>query len=178
MGNPGVSNSIFDADALLKISPITINGRWYRTVKYKRRKQVKSTRGSSIVEGRYHTTDKDSVLYLSDSPSLSMDESTKAFKTVPIKDSAWYTATFNVELSRVLDLTDPKILGRLSIMPTDMVQPKPMGYRLPQQIAEKARASGFEAILAPAARPGTAGKNLVVFVEVVATTGGTVDLAN
>ncbi|HUU03851.1 MAG TPA: RES family NAD+ phosphorylase [Myxococcota bacterium] len=172
-----MSNASFDG-ALQKTSPTTINGRWYRTVKYKRRRQVSSTKGSSIVEGRYHTTDKDSVLYLSDYPSLSMDESTQAFKTVPIKDSAWYTATFNVELSQVLDLTDPKILGRLGIMPTDLVQPKPMGYRLPQQLAEKARASGFEAILAPSARFGTSGKNLVVFVEVVANTGGTVDLAS
>ena len=169
-----MSNAGFDANAIEKLSPRTLKGRWYRTVKYKRRKQVDSPEGSSKVEGRYHTTDEDMAVYLSDSPTLSMNESTKAFQTVPIKESAWYTATFDVGLSRVLDLTDPEILGGLGIAPADLVQPKPGGYRLTQEIAQNARTNGFEAVLAPTARPGMSGKNLVVFLEVVAETGGTV----
>jgi RES domain-containing protein len=172
-----VSNAGFDANALKKLSPRNIKGRWYRTVKDKRRNQADSPEGSSQVEGRYHTADEDLVLYLSDSPTLSMNESTKVFQTVPIKESAWYTATFKVELSRVLDLADPKILKYLSITPTDLVQPWPRGYRLPQAIAKKARATGLEAILTPTARPVMSANNLVVFLEVVADTGGTIALA-
>lgn len=177
MGNPRVSDAGFEANALQKLVPKTLKGRWYRTVKNKYRKKVESPEGSSNVEGRYHTTDVDMALYLSDSPTLSMNESSKAFQTVPLKESAWYTATFEVELKHVLDLTDPKALIDLGVTPADLVQPKPVGYRLTQEIAKEARANGFEAVLAPTARPGMSGKNLVVFLEVVAESGGTVDLA-
>jgi RES domain-containing protein len=172
-----VSNAGFDGNALQKLVPKTLKGRWYRTVKNKYRKKVDSPEGSARVDGRYHTTDEDMVIYLSDSPTLSMNESSKAFQTVPLKESAWFTATFKVDLKRVLDLTDPDSLNRLGVTPADLVQPKPGGYRLPQEIAKEARANGFEAMLAPTSRPGMSGKNLVVFLEVVDESGGTVDLA-
>jgi len=172
-----VSDAGFDPNALQKLVPKTLKGRWYRTVKNKYRTKVESPEGSARVDGRYHTTEVDMVIYLSDSPTLSMNESSKAFQTVPLKQSAWFTATFTVELKRVLDLTDPEVLNRLGVTPADLVQPKPVGYRLPQEIAEKARANGFEAILAPTARPGMSGKNLVVFLEVVDESGGTVALS-
>ena len=172
-----MSDAGFDANALQKLVPKTLKGRWYRTVKNKYRRKVDSPEGSARVDGRFHTTDEDMVIYLSDSPTLSMNESSKAFQTVPLKNSAWFTATFKVNLKRVLDLTDPEVQGRLGVTPADLVQPKPGGYRLPQEIANEARANGFEAILAPSARPGMSGKNLVVFLEVVDETGGTVELA-
>jgi RES domain-containing protein len=177
VGNPRVRDAGFDSNALQKLVPKTLKGRWYRTVKNKYRTKVKSPEGSAKVEGRYHTTDVDMVIYLSDSPTLSMNESSKAFQTVPLKESAWYTATFTVELKRVLDLTDPEALSRLGVTPADLVQPKPGGYRVPQEIAKEARANAFEAILAPTARPGMSGKNLVVFLEVLADSGGTAALA-
>jgi len=96
---------------------------------------------------------------------------------VPLKESAWYTATFIVKLARVLDLTDPKVLDRLGVTPADLVQPKPGGYRLTQEIAKEARANGFKAVIAPTARPGMSGRNMVVFLEVVADTRGTAALA-
>ncbi|MBW2701107.1 MAG: RES family NAD+ phosphorylase [Deltaproteobacteria bacterium] len=173
-----MKKTIFDDKTFQKLSPESIKGRWYRTVKYKRLKQVGNPLGSSMVEGRYHTTAEDSVLYLSDSPALCMSESTKIFQTVEIKDSAWYTATFKVKLSHVLNLTDPKILKRLSITPADLVQPRPGGYNLTQRIATKARTTGFEAILVQTARPGLSGNNLVVFLEVVANTKGIVAVAS
>jgi RES domain-containing protein len=172
-----VSDAGFDPNALQKLVPITLSGRWYRTVKNKYRNKVDSPEGSARVDGRYHTTDVDMVVYLSDSPTLSMNESSKAFQTVPLKQYAWYTATFSVELKHVLDLTDPEVLSRLGVTPADLVQPKPGGYRLPQEIAARARANGFEAILAPTARPGMSGKNLVVFLDVLEESGGTVELA-
>ncbi len=167
----------FDADSFRKIAPRTIKGRWYRTVKDKYRGQVNSPAGSSLVEGRYHSTREDMVLYLSDSPALSMNESTRVFQTVPIKESAWYTATFVVDLSRVLDLTDAKVLEQLGVTSSSLVQPGPGGYRLTQKVASMARSSGFEAILAPTARPGVSGNNLVVFLEVVGGSKGKIVLS-
>ncbi len=144
-----------------------MKGRFYRTVSDVRRAQVASPVGSSKVGGRYHTVSEDQVLYLADSPTLSMGEATQIFRTVPIDRAAWYTATFEVGLEQVLDLTAPKVLGRIEITLADLVQPGPPGFRLPQTIATAARGRGFTAILAPTARPGLQVANLVVFFDVV-----------
>lgn len=171
-----MSRSVIDVEVLRALTPRGIEGRWYRTVKYKRR-QVDSPAGSARVAGRYHTTDEDQVLYLSDTPALSVNESTRLFQTVPLGESAWYTATFEIGLARVLDLADQRIVERLGLTTADLVQPRPGGYLLTQAVARQARAAGFEAIRAPSARPGLSGSNLVVFLEVVEETGGVVSLA-
>ena len=145
-----------------------MKGRFFRTVSDVRRAQVASPVGSSKVDGRYHTVSEDQVLYLADSPTLSMGEATQIFRTVPIDRAAWHTATFEVGLEKVLDLMAPKVLGRIEITLADLVQPGPPGFRLPQTIATAARGRGFTAILAPTARPGLQGANLVVFLDVVA----------
>ena len=177
MGHPRVSHPGIDVEALRAQVPRRIEGRWYRTVKDKRRRQVESPAGSAVVAGRYHTTDEDQVLYLSDSPGLSVNESTRLFQTVPLRESAWYNATFEIGLARVLDLADPRIVERLGLTTADLVQPRPGGYLLTQAIARQARAAGCEAIRAPSARPGISGSNLVIFLEVVEETGGVVSLA-
>ena len=162
--------------ALRGIRGRSIQGRFYRTVSDAWRKQVASPIGSSKVDGRYHTAIEDQVLYLSESPTLSMGEATQIFRTVPIERAAWYTATFEVNLKRVLDLTVPKMLDRLEVTLADLVQPGPPGFRLPQTIATAARGRGFTAILAPTARPGLQGSNLVVFLEVLSDPGASVRL--
>jgi len=116
----------------------------------------------------------DQVLYLSDSPTLSMGEATRIFGTVPAMEAAWYTATFEIELKRVLDLTDPTVLTRLSLSPADLLQPAPSGFKLPQAVAAEARTRRFNGILAQTARPRMPGANLVVFLEMVVESGGTV----
>lgn len=175
MGHPWVNGRI-DRGALRKWRGRSVRGRFYRTVSDTRRKQVASPLGSSKVDGRYHTAIEDQVLYLSDSPTLSMGEATQVFRTVPIKRPAWYTATFEVDLKKVLDLTAPKVLGRLEITVADLVQAGPPGFRLPQSIATAARDRGFTAILAPTARPGLHGSNLVVFLEVLTDLGASIRL--
>ena len=154
----------------------SVTGRFYRTVSDTWRKRVTSPLGSSKVDGRYHTAIEDQVLYLSDSPTLSMGEATQIFRTVPIRKAAWYTATFEIDLKRVLDLTSPTVLSRLEITPADLVQPGPTGFRLSQTIATAARGRGFTAILAPTARPGLQGSNLMVFLEVLTDPGASVRL--
>jgi RES domain-containing protein len=169
-----VIGSGLDADTLKRLRGRSVKGRFYRTVSDRWRKQAASPVGSSKVDGRYHTAAEDQVLYLSESPTLSMGEATRIFETVPIKETAWHTAAFEIELKRVLDLTDPNVLERLGLSPADLLQQGPSGFKLPQTIATEARARGFNGILAPAARPGIQSANLVVFLEVVARSGGSV----
>ncbi len=170
MGHPRVNG------ALRRLRGRSVKGRFYRTVSDAWRNQVASPHGSSKVDGRYHTAVEDQALYLSDSPTLSMGEATQIFRTVPVKKAAWYTATFEIDLKRVLDLTAPTVLSRLEITLADLVQGGPPGFRLPQTIATEARSRGFTAILAPTARPGLKGSNLVVFLEVLADPGVSVRL--
>ncbi len=154
MGHPWLNGPGFDGGALRRLRGRSVEGRFFRTVSDARRKQVASPIGSSRVDGRYHTAIEDQVLYLSDSPTLSMGEATQIFRTVPIKRAAWYTATFEVDLKRVLDVTSPTVLSRLGISLADLVQAGPPGFSLPQAIASEARIRSFTAILAPTARPG------------------------
>jgi RES domain-containing protein len=169
-----VNHPAFDAEGLKRLRGRSIKGKFFRTVAGRWRRQVDSPVGSSKVDGRYHTAVEDQVLYLSDSPTLSMGESTRIFGTVPIKETAWHTATFEVDLNRVLDLSEPGVLARLGLSTADLLQPGPSGFRLPQAIATEARASGFNAILAPTARPGMHGANLAVFLENVTRSTGRV----
>lgn len=174
MGYPRVSLVRFDSSTLLKIHGREILGKFYRTVKDKHRSKTDSPIGSSRVDGRYHTAAEDEVLYLSETPTLCMNESTQVLKSVPLKDAAWHTATFVVELTKVLDLTSGKVLSSLGITPADLMQPRPGGYRLTQAVATASRVQGFEALLAPTARPGLSGNNLTAFLEVITRTGGMV----
>ena len=107
MGHPWVNL------ALRRLRGRSVKGRFYRTVSDGWRKQIASPLGSSKVDGRYHTAVEDQALYLSDSPTLSMGEATQIFRTVPIRKTAWYTAAFEIDLKRVLDLTAPRVLDRL-----------------------------------------------------------------
>ena len=176
MGHPWVNGPGFDSTLLGKLRGSSIRGRFFRTVSDTWREQVASPLGSSKVDGRYHTAIEDQALYLSESPTLSIGEATQVFRTVPIKKAAWHTATFEVNLTRVLDLTAPKVLGRLEITIVDLVQPGPQGFRLPQTIATAARGKGFTAVLAPTARPGLQGANLVIFLEVLTDPSASVRL--
>lgn len=176
MGHPWLNGPGFDGGALLRLRSRSVKGRFYQTVSDARRKQVASPIGSSKVDGRYHTAVEDQALYLSDSPTLSMGEATQIFRTVPIKKAAWYTATFQVDLKRVLDLTSPTVLSRLEITLADLVQPGPQGFRLSKSIATEARSRGFTAILAATARPGLQGANLVIFLEVLTDLGASIRL--
>jgi RES domain-containing protein len=169
-----VNHGGFDADDLDNERGRSVRGRFYRTVSDRYRTEVASPIGSSKVDGRYHTQAEDQVLYLSDSPTLSMAEATRILTTVPLPDTAWHTATFEVDLKRVLDLTDKAALARLALSPADLLQPAPVGLKLPQAIATAARGRGFDGVLAPSARPGMPGVNLVIFLEVAGASGGSV----
>jgi len=170
-----VSPDRFETTVLSKIRGRKVAGRFYRTVLARYRDRLDDPIGSSRVDGRYHTTAEDQVLYLSDSPTLCMGEATRILSTVPLKEAAWHTGTFTVELTRALDLTSSQTLDRLGITVVDLVQPRPGGFRLTQALATAARGQGFEGLLVQTARPGLSGNNLVVFLEVVEKTGGTVE---
>ena len=164
----------FDSAVVAAQPGVAVVARYFRTVADRWRDQVASAVGSSRVDGRYHTAAEDRVLYLSSSPQLSMAEAARLFRTVPAARAAWFTCAFAVDLRRVLDLTSPEVLGRLGLTAAGLVQPGPSGFKLPQAVAAAARAAAFDALVAPSARPATTGHNLVIFLEVLSATGGSV----
>ena len=69
-------------------------------------------------------------------------------------------ARIQVELHRVLDLTDPGTLAALDLRPEDLVGDD---WQRTQRLGAQARAAGFEGLLVPsAAGPGD---NLVIFPD-------------
>ncbi len=68
---------------------------------------------------------------------------------------------FEVELERVIDLTDPKQCEDLGIEPDDLLDDN---HAIPQSVAKRLRRKGVQAILVPSARDHD-GKNMVLFLE-------------
>ena len=68
---------------------------------------------------------------------------------------------FEVDLERVIDLTDPKQCEDLGIEPDDLLKDN---HAIPQSVAKRLRRQGVQAILVPSARHH-AGKNMVLFLE-------------
>ena len=68
---------------------------------------------------------------------------------------------FEVDLERVIDLTDPKQCEDLGIEPDDLLKDN---QAIPQSVAKRLRRQGVQAILVPSARDH-AGKNMVLFLE-------------
>ncbi len=68
---------------------------------------------------------------------------------------------FEVDLERVIDLTDLKQCEDLGIEPDDLLADN---HAIPQSVAKRLRRKGVEAILVPSARDHD-GKNMVLFLE-------------
>lgn len=71
-----------------------------------------------------------------------------------------------VEIDKVLDLTNPKVLKQLDISDADdivdLIQGNPNAYDTTQVIGHIARSRGFKGIIAPSAHGG---KNFISFKE-------------
>ena len=71
---------------------------------------------------------------------------------------------FEVDLERVIDLTDPKQRADLDIEPNDLLEDTEDTHAIPQSVAKRLRRKGIEGILVPSARDHD-GKNMVLFLE-------------
>jgi RES domain-containing protein len=128
-----------------------------------------SSRGSELNGGRYNLPGTKGVLYASLDKVTAVAEIAKGLKTRGINPEEygpddWWAYELQLTASRVLDLTDQKVLEALQISAAALVADAP---DLTRRIGRQALDAGYDAIIAPsAAREG--GKNLVIFLSAAA----------
>lgn len=156
-------------------SAIEFSGVCYRSVsqKFATQKSVTSATGSLITGGRYNLKGAFEVLYLAVDVHTCTEEVTRSMQVSEfvIADSLPRTTiAIEVKLSRVLDLTDDKILKQLAVSTavlknTDWknIQNNDGREAVTQEIGRYARDAGFEALLVPSSV--WKGKNLDIFSD-------------
>ena len=136
------------------------------------KRDVASTKGSKIKGGRYNIKNKFGVLYLSCDSHTCLEEASRTRQKLAIDIANELPKTvigFEVELTKVLNLTDSKIRQKLGIKVSDLTQTdwekiQALGLEaITQTIGRLARQAGFEAILVPSSV--WQGKNLDVFPD-------------
>jgi RES domain-containing protein len=162
---------------------ISVDGHYcFRNVetKYANQYDIRVTYGSWLNGGRYNVGGGLGVLYLSNEPTTSMEETTKFTQNCSL---SYHNAlkncssvfplvfvTFDIKLSKVLNLTDKDNLDKLAISEelltsTDWkIEQLRDGEAKTQVIGRLARKVGFEAILSPSACCEK-GNNLNIFCE-------------
>jgi RES domain-containing protein len=156
-------------------SAIEFSGVCYRSVsqKFATRKSVTSAAGSLITGGRYNLKGAFEVLYLALDVHTCTEEVTRSMQVSEfvVADSLPRTTiAIEVKLSRVLDLTDSRILRELGVSAavlagTDWknIQNNHGREAITQEIGRYAREAGFEALLVPSSVWN--GKNLDIFPD-------------
>ena len=127
-----------------------------------------SSRGSELNGGRYNMPGTKGVLYASFDEATAVAEVSKGLRArgINIADYAlddWWAYELELTSTRVLDLTDPKVLEKLQIRADAIVGDQ---LTVTRQVGEEALAQGFEAIVAPSA--AHEGKNVVIFLTATA----------
>lgn len=154
---------------------IKFEGVGYRSVsqRYATRHDIASVRGSIIAGGRYNFKGTFGVLYLSADIHTCIEEATRATQRREFEVAAGLPRTtigVRVKLTKVLDLTDPKILRRIGVSQRILknidwqhIQNSRNEEAITQSIAKYARDAGFEGLLVPSAVCD--GKNIDIFTD-------------
>jgi RES domain-containing protein len=151
----------------------------FRSVKQKfaNLQDILSAQGSLFTGGRYNFVGDFGVLYLACDPHTCLEEVTRAATAGGFRAAENFPRTFigiRVRLSRVLDLTSPRMRRRLGVskqllVATNWERIQDEGEEATTQaIGRLARSAGFEAILTPSA--AWAGNNLNIFLDKVLST--------
>jgi RES domain-containing protein len=124
-----------------------------------------STLGSKLNGGRYNAPGVDGVLYASLEKATAVAEITKGLTARGINPDAfgprdWWLYEIELDVNKVLDLTDPKVLAHLQINADSIIGDD---VHLTRQIGKQAIDAGFQAILAPSATHH--GKNVVILLR-------------
>ncbi|HEX8495374.1 MAG TPA: RES family NAD+ phosphorylase [Pyrinomonadaceae bacterium] len=146
----------------------------FRNVKHKfaNLQDILSTRGSFETGGRYNFAGAFGVLYLACDAHTCLEEVTRVTRSGNFSAAMNFPRTFigiKVKLSKVLDLTDPRMRRRLGVSRAMLVETnwelaQSQGSEvITQSLGRLARAAGFEAVLTPSA--AWAGNNLNIFPE-------------
>lgn len=150
-------------DKLKSISPIPLAIECYRG--FRKGNNPLSTINSFNSSGRWHIKEKFGAIYTGESQEICSEEILRQFEGV-IPKYEYKLSKFNISLSKVLDLTDPKILKSLNIEEEELTSGKgtdPETVFTPNSIADSAYDIGYEAIIAPSATGS--GKVIIIYPD-------------
>ena len=149
-----------DLQAFFRTAPVMeFSGTVYRICPARYRRNLVSMRGSFLHGARYNIRGYFGALYTSLSQAAARREMTRYFTVPPI--DGFVEASIGLRLSRVVDLTNRKLLRRAGIEWEQLIEAR---FPITQEIGLRAWENGVEALLAPsAANPEE--HNLAVFLD-------------
>jgi RES domain-containing protein len=149
-----------DLRAFFLTAPVgEFSGTVYRICLLRYAGNAVSMRGAFAHGARYSIRSYFGALYTSLSLDTARREVARYFIVPPIE--AFVEASIHLRLTRVVDLTNRRLLKRAGIRQEDLIAP---AYTVPQEVGLRAWEAGIEALLVPSAAGATHG-NLVVFLD-------------
>jgi RES domain-containing protein len=153
---------------------VPFEGVCFRSVKqrFANQQDILSAQGSLFTGGRYNLAGAFGILYLACDPHTCLEEVTRTTTAGGFRAAESFPRTFigiKVRLSKVLDLTNPRMRQRLGIskkllVTTNWERIQDEGREAnTQALGRLAKAAGFEAILTPSAAWN--GNNLNIFPD-------------
>jgi RES domain-containing protein len=149
-----------DLQAFFRTAPVAaFSGTVYRICPARFGRNVASMRGSFLHGARYNIRGYFGALYTSLSRESARREMSRYFTVPPL--GGFVEASIALRLSRVVDLTNRKLLRRAGIAGEQLIESR---FLITQEIGLRAWENGVEALLAPsAANPQE--HNLAVFLD-------------
>ena len=148
------------SERLRKIKPKRFQAKVYRILARHYQRQPLSLQGSLGLGGRYNPPYQFGALYCGLNEAVCWAEIEKKHEG-PIRRERFKLIPLHVRLTKVLDLTDLELLGRLQVAPEALTDPTDHSFT--RRIAHETREAGFEGILASSsAGPGTI---LAIFMD-------------
>ena len=149
-----------DLQAFFRTVPrIEFHGVVHRICTYPYRDSVCSMRGSWLHGARYNLKNHFGALYTSLELTTAQAEAGRYFTVPP--DCGFVAAALTLQLSRVVDLTDIRLLRRVRIPRSRLIADD---HAVCQEFGWRAWEGGVEALLVPSAAVPKA-KNLVIFLD-------------
>jgi RES domain-containing protein len=145
-----------DAEKLSGLPGLSVCRTFYRAYLGAFAVEPLSVEGSLRHGGRYNPLGAFGAIYCGENPAVCAAEIRRRAQRHPVP--RYRLARIQIDLHRVLDLTDPATLAALGLRAEDLVTDN---WEPTQRLGAAARAAGFEGLLVPsAAGPG---RNLVIF---------------
>lgn len=144
-------------DVISRQMPRKLSGAfWFRAVYKTRRNSIMKMDGALLYGGRYNPPEEYGALYLSESAEACAAEMRRRPRTPP----EYVVGEIEVNVERVLDLTDPALLDRLGLEIDDLCTDD---WELTRILGSLIRDSDFEGMVVPSAAGPY--KNLVLFLD-------------
>ena len=149
-----------DASAIMASGEVKpFNATVYRICAQRHSRSTLSLRGSLQFPGRYHLRGYFGALYTSARLETAVLEVNRRL-TVPPRD-AFVSSALRISFSRVLDLTNPRVLRKTS---TTLSQLTVEDYAVCQQLGLRAWEASLEALITPSAVDPRQ-QNIVIFLD-------------